>query len=116
VVYKASENVENLLKTLASSEAASEDAKKTVIDRSRRAVEGAEERQIHRTPSSLAEQVVEQALRGIGRRLLSREPDYGQTATSTDQPHLGYSPINKHRKGQRSLAERRFIHALIHDI
>jgi hypothetical protein len=26
-----------------------------------------------------------------------------------------FSQKNKHRKGQRSLAERRFIHALIHD-
>jgi len=47
-----------------------EERRRSRVERGRHVVESAVRRTVHRTPSTLAEDVVSQALRGVGRQLL----------------------------------------------
>ena len=51
------------------------------VERTGRVVDRALQQTVHRTPSNLAEDVVTQALRGVGRHLLTRGDKLQQTDT-----------------------------------
>ena len=64
-----------------------EERRRARVERSGRVVDRAIRRTVHRTPSSLAEDVVNEALHSVGRQLLMRDDEVRQS----DTPQSRYS-------------------------